>query len=244
MTTPTGSILIKARPEPLSIDLDRTAIVVVDMQNDFGAKGGMFERLGIDLSLIQRAVAPTARVLAAGRRAGIPVVYLKMAFRPDLSDAGAPGSRSRKNSIRWEAGKVVLAPDGSESRILIRDTWNSNILDELAPEAGDTLIYKSRFNGFYQTELHDVLQSLGINSLVVTGCTTNICVESTIREAAFRDYNCLLLEDCTAEPPDSRFVGSIHDASLFAIQSAFGWVSNSTEFLGTLEAAPAAVIGQ
>jgi ureidoacrylate peracid hydrolase len=148
------------------------------------------------------------------------------------------------SSIRWGAGEEVLAPDGSESRILIRDTWNSNILGALAPESEDKQIYKTRFSGFYQTELHDVLQSLGIKSLVVTGCTTNVCVESTIRDAAFRDYNCLLLEDCTAEPLGSGFERSNHEAALFTMQTAFGWVSNSAEFINTLEAAPAAVIGK
>jgi nicotinamidase-related amidase len=94
MAAPTESIVIDAKPEPISIDLAQTAILVVDMQNDFGAKGGMFDRLGIDIALIQSAVAPTARVLAAGRRAGLKVVYVKMGFKPDLSDAGAPGSRA------------------------------------------------------------------------------------------------------------------------------------------------------
>src|SRR5436309_8456941 len=83
---------IEATPEPIRIDTARTAIIVVDMQNDFGTKGGMFDRAGIDISMIQGAVAPTARVLAAGRKAGIKVVYLKMAYQPDLSDMGTPGS--------------------------------------------------------------------------------------------------------------------------------------------------------
>jgi ureidoacrylate peracid hydrolase len=244
MAAPTGSIVIDAKPEPLSIDLAQTAILVVDMQNDFGAKGGMFERLGIDISMIQRVVAPTARVLAAGRRAGLKIVYVKMGFKPDLSDLGAPGSRTLMNSIGWGAGEEVLAPDGSKSRVLIRDTWNSDILDALAPEAENKQIYKTRFSGFYQTELHDVLQSLGIKSLIVTGCTTNVCVESTIRDAAFRDYNCLLLEDCTAEPLGSGFERSNHEAALFTMQTAFGWVSNSAEFINTLEAAPAVVIAK
>jgi ureidoacrylate peracid hydrolase len=164
-----------------------------------------------------------------------------MAFLPDLSDAGAPGSLSLLNSERWGAGKSMRAPDGSESRVLVRDTWNTDILDALAPEPGDTLIYKSRFSAFYQTELHAILQSWGVRNLVVTGCTTNICVESTMRDAAFRDYNAVLLEDCTAEPLGSDFPRSNYETALFTIQAAFGWVSNSAEFIGVLEAAPAAV---
>ena len=238
------SILIKAAPEPIAIDLARTAILVVDMQNDFGSKGGMFELAGIDISKIQAAVAPTASVLEAGRKAGIKVIYLKMAFRPDLSDVGALDAPNWRMHVDLQVGKTVLAPDGTESRVLIRDTWNTDILDELAPADDDILIYKTRFSGFYRTELDNVLQSLGVKYIIVTGCTTNICVESTIRDAMFRDYSCVLLEDCTAEPLGKDFVRSNHEAALFVIQRAFGWVSNSSEFISVLEAEPAAVVGK
>src|SRR4029453_7785417 len=107
------------------------------MQNDFGAKGGMFDRAGIDISGIQKVVAPTARVIAAARTARIPIVYLKMGYRPDLSDLGAPDSVNRARHMRLKVGEPVRAPDGRESRILIRDTWNTAILDELRPEAND-----------------------------------------------------------------------------------------------------------
>ena len=95
----------------------------------------MFDRAGIDISMIQRAVRPTAKVLAAGRQAGIPIVYLKMAFRPDLSDAGPPDSPMRKLNEALSVGKTVRIADGTESRILIRDTWNTEIVPELAPKS-------------------------------------------------------------------------------------------------------------
>src|SRR4051812_2540099 len=133
MTAPAETVLIKATPEPISIDLAKTAILVIDMQNDFGAQGGMFECAGIDISGIQAAVAPTASVLAAGRKEGIKIIYLKMAFLPDLSDAGAFDTPNWIKHLRLEAGKSVRAPNNAESRILIRDTWNTDILDELAP---------------------------------------------------------------------------------------------------------------
>ena len=87
----------------------------------------------------------------------------------------------------------MRAPNGAESRILIRDTWNTEILEELAPQPGDTVIYKTRYSGFYKTDLDAVLQNLGVKSLIVTGCSTSVCVESTIRDAMFRDYSCVLL---------------------------------------------------
>jgi ureidoacrylate peracid hydrolase len=217
----------------MSIETARTALIVVDMQNDFGSKGGMFDDAGIDISGIQKAVGPTARVLAAARRAGIKIIYLKMAIRPDLSDAGAPESRMRMT--HHNVGKTITAPDGRESRILIRDTWNTDILDELAPEPGDTLIYKNRFSGFYQTNLDATLKRMGIRDLVVTGCTTSVCVDSTIRDAMFRDYRCVLLADCTAEPIGQNLPRSNHDASLLVVRTLLGWTSTSDDFIRTLE---------
>jgi ureidoacrylate peracid hydrolase len=123
-------------------------------------------------------------------------------------------------------------------RVLIRDTWNTDILDELAPEADDTIVYKHRFSGFYETELHDLLQSFDVKYLIFTGCTTSVCVESTIRDAMFRDYHCLLLEDCTAEPIGDGTPRSNHDASVLLLQVFFGWVSQSSELLAALERKP------
>jgi ureidoacrylate peracid hydrolase len=205
------------------------------MQNDFGAKGGMFDRAGIDIGPIRKAVEPTARVIAAARKANVAVIYLKMAFRPDLSDAGGPDSPNRLRHQPFRVGERVQSPDGKESRVLIRDTWNTDILKELAPNASDTVIYKTRFSGFYQTDLDDILKRMGIKYLVVTGCTTSVCVESTIRDAMFRDYSCVLPADCTAEPIGAGLSRSNHEASLLVIQTSFGWVSDSKQVAAAIE---------
>ena len=228
---------LAARSEAVQLDLTRTAVLVIDMQNDFGAKGGMFDRAGIDISSIRSAVEPTRTVIAAARQAGIPIVYLKMAFKPDLSDAGPAESPNHARHMRLGVGSPVLAPDGSASRILIRDTWNTDILEELAPDAHDLVMYKHRFSGFFETTLDVLLKKRGVRQLIVTGCTTSICVESTIRDAMFRDYECILLEDCTGEPIGGHFPRSNHDASLLAIEVLLGWVSSSNDFLHTLDAA-------
>jgi len=226
----------------MSIDTARTALIVVDMQNDFGSKGGMFDRAGIEISGIQKAVGPTARVLASARKAGIKVIYLKMAFRPDLSDAGPHDSPAWINHLeRLNVGKTIKAPNGRESRILIRDTWNTDILQELAPEPGDIVIYKNRFSGFYQTELDAILKRMAIRHLVVTGCTTSVCVDSTIRDAMFRDYRCVLLADCTAEPIGQGLPRSNYDASLLVVRTLLGWTSSSDEFIRALEPPSTAV---
>jgi ureidoacrylate peracid hydrolase len=162
------------------------------------------------------------------------VIYLKMEFRPDLSDAGAADAPNRLRSEPFGLGAAVQAPDGRESRILIRDTWNTEILSELAPEPGDIVVSKHRYSGSYQTDLDMILKTLGIKYLVVTGCATSVCVESTVRDAMFRDYTCLLLEDCLAKPIGAELSRSNHDATLLVLQLNFAWVSDSCMLLETL----------
>ena len=227
--------LLPAKPHPVSLDTATCAVIVIDMQNDFGSEGGMFHRAGIDISMIQRAVEPTRRTVVAAREIGIPVIYLKMGFKGDLSDAGPLDSPNYARHQFLGVGSVVLAPDGRESRVLVRDTWNTDIVSELTPEPTDVVLYKHRFSGFFETELDAVLKRLGIKHLIVTGCTTSICVESTIRDAMFRDYSCVLVEDCTGEPIGHDIKRSNHDASLLSIQVLLGWTSSSEEFVKALE---------
>ena len=224
--------MLDAKPGAISIDPTKTAVIVVDMQNDFGSKGGMFDRAGIDISGIQGAVAPTARVLASARRAGVKIVYLKMGYHSDLSDLGAPDAPNRVRHLEvFGVGHPIKSPDGKDGRVLIRDTWGTDIVDEITPQSADIVMYKHRFSGFYQTELDAVLKKENIKHLIITGCTTSVCVESTIRDAFFRDYQCVLLADCTSEPIGRHALTSNHDASLLVIQTLFGWVSTSEQFL-------------
>jgi ureidoacrylate peracid hydrolase len=230
-------IKIDAKPAPIAIDTSKTAVIVVDMENDFGSKGGMFDLAGIDISMIQKALGPTAKVLASARSANIKVIYLKMGFRPDLSDLGAPDSVNRTRHLQiMHVGKTVEAPNGRATRILIRDNWGTEIVPQLKPQAGDVVMYKTRFSGFYQTDLDNVLKKLGIKHLIFTGCTTSVCVDSTIRDAMFRDYQSVLLADCTGEPIGYGLPRSNHEASLLTIEVLLGWVSSSDEFIKALSA--------
>jgi ureidoacrylate peracid hydrolase len=227
-----NKIHIQAKPAPIAMEAESTAVIVVDMQNDFGAKGGMFERAGIDISMIQKAIPPTQKVLDAARKAGIPIVYLKMGYKEDLSDLGSEDSPNRVRHLQiLHVGERITAPNGSKSRILIRDTWNTDIVTELSPQQGDIVMYKTRFSGFYNTDLDVLLKQRNIKNLIFTGCTTTICVESTVRDAMFRDYSSLVLEDCTAEPIGYGLPRSNHEASILAIQTLFGWVTGSEEFI-------------
>ena len=234
-TFPERIVSLTAKPEPIKIDLSRTAVIVVDMQNDFGSKGGLFDTIGMDISLIQSIVPQIRSVLAAARKAGLKIIYLQMGYKPDLSDLGPEGSPNWKANRDAGTGSTATALNGSKGRILIRGTWNTEIIEELKPHPGDIAIYKTRYSGFYQTDLDSTLKNLGARFLIVTGCTTSVCVESTIRDAMFRDYSPILLSDCTAEPQGYRFPRSNYEASLFIIRDNFGWLSTSDEFIRATE---------
>ena len=128
-----------------------------------------------------------------------------------------------------------MGPDGQPSRLFIKDTWNTEIISELTPQPSDIVVTKHRVSGFYGTDLDVILRGLDIKYLVFTGCTTSVCVESTLRDAMFRDYRCLLLADCTAEPIGQELVRSNHEASLLVAELMFGWVAESAALVGALE---------
>ena len=184
-----------------------------------------------------RALMALQRFASAAREAGIKIVYLKMGFRADLSDLGDPDSANRMRHLQFGVGQPCIASDGRQGRFLIRDTWNTDVIEELRPQPEDVVLYKCRFSGFYQTELDDILRKLGIKNLIFTGCTTSVCVDSTIRDAMFRDYRCVLLADCAGEPIGSESPRSNHEASVLTIQTVLGWVSDSERFESALQAA-------
>lgn len=229
------SIRLATRPTPVDVDIPHAAIIVVDMQNDFGAEGGMFHRAGIDIRPIQAIVPVIADVVADARAAGIPIVFLKQQHDPELADAGGPDAPHFIKHQRMRLGAPSVAPDGGEGRILVRDTWNTANVPELTPLPGDVIVGKHRYSGFFGTDLDDRLKSLGVRHLIVTGATTSICVESTVRDAMFRDYRCVVLEDCTAEPIAFDAPRSNHEASLLNIELLFGWVGQSADFRAALQ---------
>jgi ureidoacrylate peracid hydrolase len=220
------TITIQARPRAAEIDPARTALIVVDMQNAFGAPGGMFDRAGVPIASIQAAVAPTRTVVDSARRAGLPVIFVKIGFRRDLADIGAADGPNAH----------FLGHLGVQDGVLERDTWATDIVDGLTPMEGDHIVWKTRFSAFHKTELDALLRRLGVTHLIVTGCTTSICVESTVRDAFFLDYHCLVLEDCTAEPMGAGLSRSNHEASLLLFERIFGSVSASDDFCTALEA--------
>jgi ureidoacrylate peracid hydrolase len=217
-------INLQAKPEPVEVDFGRSAVLVVDMQNAFASKSGMLDIAGADISGAARVVSVTGQVLSAARRAGIPVVYLQMGYQADLSDSGGPDSPNwhKELGIRLMTCRPEL-----KGKLVTAGTWDFAVIDELAPQPGDIVIVKTRYSGFARTALDSELQSRGVRYLFFTGIATNVCVESTLRDAFFLDYWPILITDATmaAGPP------SMQEATLFNIESYFGWTIQSGEFL-------------
>lgn len=227
-------VALEARPTPQRLDTSSTAVVVVDMQNDFGTPGGMFDRAGIDIKPVQAIVEPIRRVLDVARSEGLPVIFLKMAFQPDLSDSSHPDGPTWLKHRPLDVGAPVTAPDGTPSRILIRDTWNTQIVDELRPQADDIVIYKTRYSGFYNTTLEATLRQRSVDTIVVVGATTSVCVDSTVRDAVFRDFHCIVLEDCTDEPIAHDAQRSNHEATLLTLELLFASISTGDALIAAL----------
>jgi ureidoacrylate peracid hydrolase len=227
------ALTIAAKPAPMDLDPTSTAILVVDMQNDFGSHGGMFERAGVPIAGIQAIVPNVAGVLDAGRRAGLPIVYIKMGYLPDLSNLGREDAPNRVRHLQFGVGQSVSA-QGRDWRILIRDGWGTEVVDALKPAPGDLQVWKHRYSAFFDTELDAALRARAIRSLVITGCTTSVCVESTVRDAFFRDYRCLMLTDCMAEPIAGDMPRTNHDASVLMFEMMFGWTCGSGAFINAV----------
>lgn len=239
MSEQSKMIEVPARPAAFQLDPSATAVVVVDMQNDFASPGGMFDRAGIDITGVQAIVRNVGAVLDAARAAGVFVVYLKMGFRPDLADAGYPSSPTWLKHVPLDVGAEVVAPDGEPSRILIRDCWNTEIVAELKPHADDAVLYKTRYSGFFGTELDEVLRDRHVKRLIVVGATTSVCVESTVRDAMFRDYHCLVVSDATAEPIAADSPRSNHEASLLTLELLFSQLATTSDVVTSLRTAAA-----
>ena len=182
---------IAALPFPFAFEPKTTALIVIDMQRDFAEAGGFGASLGNDVSACIQAIVPTVKRLIEGfRAAGLPVIHTMECHRPDLSDL-PPAKRNRGNpSIR-------IGDEGPMGRVLIAGEPGTAILPELAPIAGEIVIEKPGKGAFYATPLGDDLKRLGIAQLVFAGVTTEVCVQTTMREANDRGYECLLAEDAT-----------------------------------------------
>jgi len=217
--------VIRAEPEPVSVNWDRTAIVIIDMQRDFLEPGGFGETLGNDVSLLGKAVKPCKALLERARQKGVLVIHTREGHRPDLSDAP-------RAKVERGAPSMRIGAKGPMGRILIRGEPGQDIIAELYPKEGEPVIDKPGKGAFFATDLHAILNNRGIESLVVCGVTTEVCVHTTVREANDRGYRCIVPSDCCGS-----YFPEFHEMGLRMIKAQggiFGWVSDSTRILEAL----------
>jgi nicotinamidase-related amidase len=218
-------ISVEAEPYPYVFDPNTTALIVIDMQRDFVEPGGFGESLGNDVSQLAAVVPPLRAMLLAARTAGLPVIHTREGHRPDLTDCPPAKLRRGKPSQR-------IGDPGPKGRILIRGEYGHDIIDELKPAPGEFVIDKSGKGSFYDTGLSELLEALGVTSLLVAGVTTEVCVHTTVREANDRGYECLVLADCVGS-----YFPEFQRAALAMISAQggiFGWVAPSKAVLPAL----------
>ncbi|HUD87367.1 MAG TPA: isochorismatase family cysteine hydrolase [Xanthobacteraceae bacterium] len=224
-------VTFKAEPEPLTVDLDAAALVIIDMQRDFLEPGGFGAALGNDVSRLQAAVAPCQAVLSAARRHGMLVIHTREGHRPDLSDAPP------HKVVRGDP-KNRIGARGPMGRILVRGEPGHDIIPELYPLTTEPVIDKPGKGAFYQTDIELMLRNRGIDTLFVAGVTTEVCVNTTVREANDRGFRCVVLSDCCAS-----YFPQFHEAGLAMIKAQggiFGSVVGSEQLLNALPAIPVA----
>jgi ureidoacrylate peracid hydrolase len=221
---------IDTKPGPIEVDLTKAAVVVVDMQNAFATKGGMLDIAGADISDAPRVVRSIKGILHAARQAGVLVVYIQMGYKPDLSNSGGP------NSPNWHkelAMHLMNCRPELKGKLLTEGTWDFAIVDELKPAPEDLVVLKTRYSGFAGTTLDSQLRTRGIRYLFFAGIATNVCVESTLRDAYFQDYWPILIAD-GAMPAGPA---SLHEATLYNVENFFGWTICAEGFLRIVHSA-------
>lgn len=184
---------------------DRTALLVIDMQNGFCHPKGSFASLGLDIAMCNAAIPSCAHLVQSAHEARVPVIFTRYVYRPDYRDGGVLVQE--------------ILPALADSKSLAAGSWDAELVDELVPTADDFVVEKNRYSAFYGTGLEPILTSLGVRSLVLCGVTTNMCVETTARDASQRDYRVFVVSDATGELDRAR-----HDMSLATVGFGFGAV--------------------
>ena len=239
MTTPAGyqpaptrdAVTLPARPEPIRLNPAETAMIIVDMQNAYASPGGYLDIAGFDIAGTEAVIARAAVAAAAARKAGIPVIYFQNGWDAAYTEAGTPGS---PNWHKSNALKTMRAKPEHAGKLLAKGGWDYALVEQLAPQPGDLIVPKPRYSGFFNTNVDSWLRARGVRNIVFTGIATNVCVESSLRDAFHLEYFCVVLEDAThAAGPDFA-----QKAALYNIETFFGWVSTVADFCGAVGQQP------
>jgi ureidoacrylate peracid hydrolase len=224
-------VTLPARPEPIRVDADETAIIVIDMQNAYASPGGYVDLAGFDIAGAAGTIQQIAKVLETARGAGMPVIFLQNGWDKDYVEAGGPGS---PNWHKSNALKTMRARPELQGKLLARGGWDYDLVEALTPQPGDISLHKPRYSAFFNSALDSVLRSRGIRNLVFVGIATNVCVESTLRDGFHLEYFGVMLEDATHHlgPP------AMQEASVYNVEKFFGWVTTVADFCGTFGQIP------
>lgn len=222
-----ASKLIQAEPEAIAIKPSETALIVVDMQNAYTTIEGYLDLAGFDVSATAPVVKNINSAIELSRKAGIQVVFLQNGWDPQYVEAGGEGSPNwhKSNALKTMRKKPEL-----EGRFLAKGGWDYALVDELTPQEGDWVIPKTRYSGFFNTNLDSMLRARGIRNLVFTGIATNVCVESTLRDGFHLEYFGIALSDATYPAGPA----SAHDSALKNISTFFGWVASLEDYQNAL----------
>jgi nicotinamidase-related amidase len=226
---PPQPLRIDAAPQSITIDLLRTALIVVDMQNDFCAKGGWVDHLGVDYTPDRAPIEPLCRLVPKLRQAGGTIIWLNWGNRPDLGNMPPNQIHLYKpHGVGIGLGEPL---PGSGAHVLEKDSWAAELVDELVPEPADYRVDKYRISGFWDTPLDSILKNLGIRSVLFAGVNIDQCVFCTLTDANFLGYGCVLLSDCCATTSPAYCT----EATIFNVKKCFGFVSDSGAVLRALE---------
>ena len=222
-------ITIASRPQPVTLDLNRAALVVIDMQNDFCSPGSWFEARGVDLSGARSLFPVLNRLTETARDNGVPVIWLNWGIRADLLNMH-PAARKIARPFEGDAGYDVRMANG-KGPVLERDSWGAAICPELTVDARDTVVLKHRLSGFWDNELDSILHNLDVTTLLVGGINLDRCVAATIQDANFAGYDPILVEDAASTYSPSFCIQS----TLFLIERLYGFVTTSGALLPAME---------
>jgi nicotinamidase-related amidase len=225
---------IPAEPQNITVDLKRSAMIVVDMQNDFCAEGGWVEHIGADLTPEKAPIGPLSRLIPVLRSAGVPIIWLNWGNRPDKANLEPPVLHVFKKDVN-DAGIGEPVP-GKGAPLLEKDSWGAAVVDGLEPLPGDIHVDKFRISGFWDTPLDSILRNLGVKTIFFGGVNTDQCVLHTLTDANFSGYGCILLEDCCGTTSPAFCT----EATLFNVKLIYGFVTKSTQVIeGVAAAKPA-----
>jgi len=228
---PLRTISIAAEPQNIVIDANKTALLIVDMQNDFCTKGGWLDSRGIDISPNRKPIGPLSQLVETFRKQSVPVIWVNWGVRKDLLNIH-PSLRHAHSPRGDEPGLAEPVP-GTRSEVIARGSWGAEVVDEINPGDKDIQIVKHRFSAFWDTETDSVLRNLGVKTLLIGGVNLDQCVMTTLEDASFLGYDTVLIEDASATTSPDFCV----QATLYNVKLLFGFVTRSQEVLTGLAAA-------